>query len=220
MRTEDRKISVAETSIGAPRKSLDDRGQLAINSPAPPAYRYFLFAIVAGGGLGWDLWSKWAVFDWLRPPGQIAVWKGSLLGISVDFQLATTFNAGALWGIGQGLTWVFALLSFFAIGGIGYFVWTKQALSTLWLTIASGLLLAGATGNLFDRLGLHGWRTQDGNTVYAVRDFLDFIFNGAFHWATFNFADTYLVTAAIMLIVYSFWTPVEAPAAKTTAASS
>ena len=98
-------------------------------------------------------------------------------------------------------------------------VWTKHAVSSIWLTIVSGLLLAGAAGNLFDRLGLHGWKRVDGTVVYAVRDFLDFVFFGAFHWATFNFADTYLVTGAIMLVVYSFVTPVEDSAAKPVASA-
>ena len=165
--------------------------------------------------LYWDLWSKWAVFDWLKPPRQFQVWKGTFLGMSVDFQLATTFNPGALWGIGQNQTWLFATLSFFAVGAIGYFVWNRQAIASWWLTIASGLLLAGTLGNLYDRLGLHGWKNPNGTVVYAVRDFLDFVFFGNFHWATFNFADTYLVTGAIMLVVYSFVTPVEQSASKT-----
>ena len=69
------------------------------------------------------------------------------------------------------------------------------------------VLLAGTMGNLYDRLGLHGWKDAQG-PVYAVRDFLDFVFfDGGFHWATFNFADSYLVTGAIMLILQSFWSP-------------
>jgi lipoprotein signal peptidase len=46
--------------------------------------------------------------------------------------------------------------------------------------------------------------------IYAVRDFLDFTFSRVsfvFPWATFNFADSYLVVGAIMLGVYSFFAP-------------
>ena len=69
-------------------------------------------------------------------------------------------------------------------------------------------LLAGTLGNLFDRLGLHGLKDLRGETVYAVRDFLDFwFFNDGFHWATFNFADMYLVVGACMLVLQSFWVP-------------
>jgi signal peptidase II len=111
---------------------------------------------------------------------------------------------GALWGIGQNQTWLFAALSFVAIVVIAYFLWSKQAIASWWLTIATGLLFAGTLGNLYDRLSLHGWK-DEGSPVYAVRDFLDFVFfDGAFNWATFNFADVFLVTGAIMLVLQSF----------------
>ncbi|MBM4075886.1 MAG: signal peptidase II, partial [Planctomycetes bacterium] len=93
-----------------------------------------------------------------------------------------------------------------ALGVIAFFIWNRQATSSIWLAIITGLLLAGTLGNLFDRLGLHGWKNDQGESVSAVRDFLDFWFFGSFHWATFNFADSYLVTGAIMLVLHSFWT--------------
>ena len=118
-----------------------------------------------------------------------------------------TFNHGALWGMGQGQTWFFATLSFVAVGVIAYFVWSGQVTVSKWLTVATGLLLAGTLGNLFDRLGLHGCKDINGQAIYAVRDFLDCWFFGNFHWATFNFADMYLVVGAIMLVVHSFFVP-------------
>lgn len=189
------------------------------------ARRIILFTI-AISGLIWDLYSKWAVFRQLGVDGISPIWNGTILGVHIDFQLATAFNRGALWGMGQNWTWLFAALSLLAVGIIMYFVWNRQATSSWWLTIAVGLLLAGTIGNLFDRLSLHGWKSAEG-PVYAVRDFLDVIFtggvfnyifkDGVFHWATFNFADSYLVTGAIMLVLQSFWTtdePVKSPATK------
>ena len=177
--------------------------------------RRMTLLVVALSGLIWDLYSKWAVFERLGVDGTSPVWNGTVLGVHIDFQLATAFNRGALWGVGQNWTWLFASLSFLAVGIILYFVWNRQATSNWWLTIAVGLLLAGTIGNLYDRLSLHGWKTAAG-PVYAVRDFLDVIFtggpfqlifkDGVFHWATFNFADSYLVTGAIMLVIQSFWT--------------
>jgi signal peptidase II len=209
MRTEARGTSLNETATGDTGLVDRDESHRKPPSAAASVARYGVFAVLAAGGLVWDLWSKWSVFKQLDCPGFRPVWKGSLLGIPVQFDLATTFNHGALWGMGQGQTWLFASLSVVAIAVIAYFVWSRQAVSSWWLTIASGLLLAGTLGNLYDRLGLHGWKDARGH-VYAVRDFLDFVFfNGAFHWATFNFADMYLVTGAIMLVVQSFWTPVD-----------
>jgi signal peptidase II len=178
--------------------------------------RRVVFALcLAAIGLGWDLWTKHQVFALLGCPGVLPgpgvhpVWKGQVLGIAVQFQLETTLNFGALWGMGQGQTWLFAALSVVAIGVIGYFLRSGQATASWWLTIIAGLLLAGTMGNLFDRLGLHGLKNAEGDSIRAVRDFLDFWFFGTFHWATFNFADTYLVTGAIMLVAHSFFIPPE-----------
>jgi len=220
MRTEARRERVLETAIestvpvaaAAPPSSegagVSRRG--LIDSPQPAAIRLLAVVAFAALGLGWDLWSKSAVFAKLGCPGSLPVWKGQILGVSIRFELETTFNHGALWGMGQGQTWLFASLSFVAIGAIGYFLWNRQAIASRWLTAATSLLLAGTLGNLFDRLGLHGLKDLHGETVYAVRDFLDFwFFNDGFHWATFNFADTYLVVGASMLVLQSFWVPAE-----------
>lgn len=209
MRTEARGVPVNNTtaSDSAPATSSASAPRVVGAFRVLPRYALFLFLAIAG--LIWDLWSKWAVFNELGSTGQRHIWKGSFAGLTVQFDLATTFNRGALWGIGQNQTWIFATLSVLAITVILYFLWTRQAIASWWLTVTTGLLLAGTLGNLYDRLGLHHWKDDNG-PVYAVRDFLDFIFNeGAFHWATFNFADVYLVTGAIMLVLHSFWTPTE-----------
>ena len=207
MRTEARGTSLTNPPLAnSAVVGVGSESELKGSAKSQPL-RYALFAILTTSALAWDLWSKWYVFRWLNVPGDFAVWKGSVLGIPVDFQLATTFNLGALWGIGQGQTWLFASLSLIAVLVIAYFLWTGQAVESWWLTVVSGLLLAGTLGNLYDRLGLHGWKDAKGQ-IYGVRDFLDFVFfNGGFHWATFNFADSYLVTGAIMLVLHSFWQP-------------
>ena len=187
---------------------------LAVSSVTHSAsLRLLAVAAISLGGLAWDLWSKHQVFAalgcpqvLLPGPGVHPIWKGQVLGVAVQFQLETAINRGALWGMGQGQSWLFATLSFVAVGVIAYFLWNGQVTASRWLTVATGLLLAGTLGNLFDRLGLHGIRDENGQAVYAVRDFLDWFF-GTFHWATFNFADTYLVAGAIMLVVHSFFVP-------------
>ncbi len=177
----------------------------------PPAVRLLVVVVLAIVGLGWDLWTKQEVFAQIGYPGMAPVWKGQIAGVSIRFELATTFNHGALWGMGQGQTWLFASLSFVAIAAIAYFLWNGQAIASRWLTVVTGLLLAGTLGNLFDRLGLHRYKDDKGAIVYAVRDFLDFwFFNDSFHWATFNCADIYLVVGACMLVIHSFWVPADA----------
>ena len=83
-----------------------------------------------------------------------------------------------------------------------------------------GLILAGALGNLYDRLHLHGWTDARGKPEYGVRDFLNCTIPGIefvsplrprlrpeYHWPVFNLADVYLVTGAVLLTVYSFVSP-------------
>ena len=58
--------------------------------------------------------------------------------------------------------------------------------------VALALVLAGAVGNLSERL-LHGY----------VTDFLDF-YVGAYHWPAFNVADSAITVGATLLILESF----------------
>ncbi|MEK6261324.1 MAG: signal peptidase II [Planctomycetota bacterium] len=203
------KLSTVPASITTPAQATHSTG--LSTKHGLPRTRLLVFAVIAASGLAWDLWTKHQVFTTLGFPGVRPLWKGQFLGVAIQFQLETTFNHGALWGMGQGQTWLFASLSFVAAGVIGYFLWQGHVTASKWLTVATGLLLAGTLGNLFDRLGLHGCKDPQGQLIYAVRDFLDFWFFGTFHWATFNFADTYLVTGAIMLVVHSFLMPPPEP---------
>lgn len=167
-----------------------------------PVSRFWLFGILTPCLLAWDLGSKWWVFAALGCPGR-SLWEWQARPF-VQFVLQTTFNEGALWGLGQGYTPVFAALSVIAVVGILYVLFVMKQARSLWLTVALAFVLAGALGNLYDRIGLHGWM-RNGSPVYAVRDFLYFRFFETFDWAIFNFADTYLVTGAIMLVIHSFY---------------
>ncbi|GDY09334.1 MAG: signal peptidase II [Planctomycetota bacterium] len=152
-----------------------------------------------------DLYSKSAVFDRLGFPGgrgPVHQWLGQLS----TFQLYTSFNEGALWGVGQGLTWLFAALSVVAVVVIVYCLLKTSAGRSNWLTVALCLVLSGTLGNLYDRLGLYGYKDADGQPIRAVRDFLFFTFGSTrWPWPVFNFADVFLVTGTGMLVAYSFW---------------
>lgn len=185
-----------------------------------PANRLWIFGLIAGAGLAWDLYSKHEVFRDLgctnvhkeiHIPGQHRLFdhprhvdgeSALYLRGWPQFRLYTSFNEGALWGFGQGYTWVFAGLSILAVLGIGYWLFFRGAAESRWLTVALALITAGTLGNLWDRLGLHGLRDVDGTPLYAVRDFLLFTFNG-WAWPVFNFADVFLVTGATMLVLQS-----------------
>lgn len=177
-------------------------------SPRYPRNRVLVFVLLAGLGLWWDLYSKWLAFNSLgfaqlpgdRQPSS-GPWFSWLWGDNVLF-ISTNFNHGALWGIGQGWSLLFASLSMIAALAILYWLFVHGAAQSLWLTVALGLVMAGTLGNLYDRLGLHGLKTLDGLPIRAVRDFIYF---KIIDWPIFNFADSFLVTGAIMLILHSFW---------------
>lgn len=178
---------------------------MALTAPAAPVpvNRYVVFGLLATLGTAWDLASKEYVFRTLGLPGR-SEWEWEF-GSLVWFVLQTNLNYGALWGIGQGWAFVFAGLSVLAVLGIVYFLFWMQHARSWWLTVSLGFVVAGALGNLYDRLGLHGLvDPRSGEKAYAVRDFLYFRLFDTFDWAIFNFADTFLVTGAIMLVVHSF----------------
>ncbi|QDT17490.1 signal peptidase II [Alienimonas californiensis] len=173
-----------------------------------PASRPILFGVLTLLCCGVDLYSKERVFDTLGYEGVRSDWHEEWFDGAVRFELLTSFNGGALWGIGQGYSWLFASLSVAAAVGVLWWLFIAGAARSLWLTIALALVTGGALGNLYDRLGLHGCTDADGEVRLAVRDFLLFEFGG-WGWPVFNFADVFLVTGAIMLALQSLAPPRE-----------
>jgi len=100
-------------------------------------------------------------------------------------RLVFSQNSGALFGLFHDQAVLFALASIGVVGLIIYF--HGQSGRSLYLSIALGLLLGGALGNMIDRLRLG----------YVV-DFVD-IGIGSFRWYTFNVADAAISTALVML---------------------
>jgi signal peptidase II len=164
-----------------------------------PASRYVAFFLIAACALGWDLFTKTWAFSTLGFPHHESDPLAWLWGENV-FKLMTSFNHGALWGMGQGYSWLFASMSIIAAGAIFYWLF-RGAAQSRWLTVALALIMAGTLGNLYDRLGLHDLRNLEGQVEHAVRDFL---YIEVINWPIFNFADSYLVTGAIMLLIHSF----------------
>lgn len=154
-----------------------------------------------------DLWSKSWAFD------SYGLRNGSpwILNSWIRFRWFTSLNEGALWGMGQGFSWVFAILSIAAFGAIVFWLFYKRAAISLWLTFALALVSGGTLGNLYDRLGMHGVTVPgQQEPIKAVRDFFHFQFGGkpdapGLDWAIFNVADICLVTGAVMLMLQSLF---------------
>jgi signal peptidase II len=103
--------------------------------------------------------------------------------------LDLTFNAGAAFGVGTSYTAVIALI---VCGVIGYIIRTARRLRSRAWTIALGLLLGGAMGNLGDRL-FRAPGLLRGQVV-------DWINLPHFPW-TFNLADASITCAAILIAI-------------------
>jgi signal peptidase II len=99
-------------------------------------------------------------------------------------------NTGALFGLFRDQAVLFAALS---IGVIALIVWYHghAVADSGWLaTVALGLLLGGAVGNLIDRVRL-------GHVV----DFVDMGFPGGWRFYTWNVADAAITISIVLLLV-------------------
>ena len=114
-------------------------------------------------------------------------------------------NPGAAFGMGSEVTIVFTIFAMLAT--VGCLVFALPRITRTWHAIALGLLLAGITGNLVDRLmqppaALHGHVID----MFQLQGF-----------AIFNIADVCITAAAVLIIIGSFRSErtddvVEAPA--------
>lgn len=103
-------------------------------------------------------------------------------------QLHLIRNPGAAFGFATGFTWIFTVLAAVVVVVV---VRMSRKLRSLPWALAFGFLLAGATGNLTDRL-----LREPGFARGHVVDFLQLP-----HWPIFNVADASICTAAVLIAV-------------------
>ncbi|WP_172895802.1 signal peptidase II [Brachybacterium vulturis] len=123
-------------------------------------------------------------------------------------QLTLLYNTGAAWGLGSEITPVVTGLQIAIV--IGVIVFALKAVRSPGYTLALGLILGGALGNIHDRLlrdpaPFHG----------AVVDFLELP-----HWPVFNIADMAVVGGAILIIALGLFGVAADPAADAPAPES
>jgi len=176
--------------------------------------RIVQFLVIAVALLAVDLVSKTLAF---RHVAAHPVVVGSDGSVNVSFNsqpmhgvpvvpwvlaLKLTLNEGAIFGIGQGQREAFVLISIVAIGIIAV-IFARSHRGALWQHVALAMVLAGALGNLYDRVRFG-----------AVRDLL-LLFPGlelplgltwpggerALYPWIFNIADVSLVVGVCILIV-------------------
>lgn len=151
-----------------------------------------------------DLLTKAIAFDRLGMPGM----QPGVVVIPELLWWETNLNEGALFGMGQGMGWLFITVSVAALIGIIVTVNSLRLRGDGLLVVALALISGGVLGNLYDRLGLPGlvWHAplaRQGQPVFAVRDFIHFRLEGVIDWPIFNLADSFLVAGAGLLLLLS-----------------
>ncbi len=146
--------------------------------------------------------ARWPIFFGLAAVVFVAdqiskAWLVSFLapGQRVDVlgdyvRLVHSQNNGALFGLFRDQAIVFAIVS---VGVVGAIIWFHRSSgrNTL-LSVALGLLLGGALGNMADRF-----------RIGYVVDFVD-LGIGTLRWYTFNVADAAISGAILLLLLSTF----------------
>jgi signal peptidase II len=187
-------------------------------------FRYSLYALLSGGVIVLDQWTKALVRQQMHLHESIPI-------IPRLFNLTYIRNPGAAFGLFVGMDHTYRTLFFLsitvaAVVVIGYFFFAsiqddrRQGLSghglsgsgaesgagvasvhqrgsrhNRWLRIGLALVFGGAIGNLIDRI-------RYGEVV----DFLDW-YVGAYHWPAFNVADSSITIGVTILLAAAFLLP-------------
>ena len=146
------------------------------------AFLYFILFLVAGIIIGFDQWTK----AWVRTNVPIGSdWLPAKLAWLLPYaRIRHWYNPGAAFGIFQNGNLVFTILAFIVIGLLLYY-FPRVSHEGWWLRLAMSLQLAGAAGNLIDRL--------------KFTHVTDFISVGNF--AIFNVADASISTGVVVLVL-------------------
>ncbi len=159
-----------------------ETGSIPAAGPPPRAVRNHLLALLAAVTLlayTADQVTKWLAVDRLDSGEVVPVIEGWL-------SLRLLYNSGAAFSMGEGATWVFTAV---AVVVTGVILRVASTMGSRRWAATLGFLLAGALGNLTDRLV-----REPGFARGHVVDFIDY--NGFF---VGNVADIWIVGAAVMI---------------------
>lgn len=159
-------------------------------SSALPPRRWRLLAVIAAVGLVADFVTK-SIAVALVGPAEIV----PVLGGAVYFQLLR--NPSAAFGLGAGMTPLLTVFAILVVAGIGYFA--LRIRSKGW-AVGFGLVLAGALGNLVDRLF-----RPPGPFQGHVVDFVSVFAPNGEIWPVFNVADSCITVGAVLVVVLSLF---------------
>jgi len=150
----------------------------------PPPRLWPLFSSVALLGLSVDVYTKFLAVQQLEPGVGVPLLGGLLT-------LRLIRNPGAAFSQGEGFAWVFAVAAILVLAFV--LVRLVPRLGHIGWAVALGLLVAGVSGNLVDRI----FRAPAPFRGHVV-DFLQLP-----HWPIFNVADMCITSAAVLIVVLS-----------------
>jgi len=181
-----------------------------------------VFLLITSAGLAADLWSKHAVFDWLlnqpglerqaQPMVNRATAEQALRNLNCEqpvlwkVKFTLSMNPGVVFGWAMPPT-VVTVVSIITIALVFLFFATgdRRAWS---MHIGLACIMAGALGNLYDRLAAQVFVPAYGKPIVnQVRDFINLsdIHIGSWSYQyIFNVADVLLVIGVLLLIV-NWW---------------
>ena len=138
-----------------------------------------------------DQWTKYLAVSYFVGPDRYSV-----VEVMPHFNLVLRYNTGAAFSfLADQQGWQVYFLSIIASVvslAILYWMYTLSAQKERWLSIAFAFILAGALGNLYDRV-----------TLGKVVDFIDWYYQD-YHWPAFNIADAVILLGAAMMLWDSF----------------
>ena len=147
-------------------------------------YAILIFAI-----LGLDRWTKWLIHSRLLLNQTIPIIDGF-------FNITYVRNTGVAFGILDAASLplksaALAILTIAAIAGVIVYSW-RTPVNQKMLQVGLSLILAGALGNLYDRIH-HGF----------VIDFIEVYFR-SYRWPSFNVADSAITVGVGLLVIQTF----------------
>ncbi|OXM71878.1 MULTISPECIES: signal peptidase II [Amycolatopsis] len=155
----------------------------------PPRRRALLLAVIAIVVFAVDVVTKSVVVATLEGHEPVRV-----LGGLVYLQLIR--NPFAAFGLGvTGMTWVFAIVAF---GVVVALIWFAKRLRSAGWAIGLGLILAGALGNLVDRV----FRAPGVLRGHVV-DFVSLFAPDGDVWPVFNVADSAICVGGVLIVLLS-----------------
>lgn len=164
--------------VSTPRTNAED-------SPEPSS-RVWVLAIVAALALTIDVITKVVVVGHLEGKPAVRLAGGALY-------LMVIRNSGAAFSLATGMTWVLSVIALVVVGAI---LWVAPRLRSTGWAVGLGLVLAGALGNLTDRI----FRAPGPLRGHVV-DFVSVFSPNGSVWPVFNVADSCICVGGLLIVL-------------------